>query len=92
MKVKLLTVVIFIGMLIARCANNGREKETLGTVLGAAGSGLLGAQFGKRKGQLAAAAAGIFWRSSGQQYGRIMDEVDRMKACQALEQATYTPI
>jgi surface antigen len=95
MKVKLLTAAIIIGMLSAEagCANNAREKETIGTVLGAAGGGLLGAQFGKGRGQLAATAAGtLFGALVGSNIGRTMDEVDRMKARQALEQATYTPI
>jgi surface antigen len=93
MKVKLLTIAITISMLSAGCANNVREKETIGTVLGAAGGGLLGAQFGKGRGQLAATAAGtLFGALVGSSIGRTMDEVDRMKARQALEQATYTPI
>ena len=50
------------------CAQNAGNKEIGGTLLGAAAGGLLGAQFGKGKGQLAAVAAGALlgaWARNG---------------------------
>lgn len=46
-------------VVIASCANvQEQPKQTAGTLLGAAGGGLLGAQIGEGAGQLAATAAG----------------------------------
>lgn len=75
------------------CANNTGQREGFGAVLGAAGGGLLGSQFGSGKGQLAATAAGtLLGALIGSNIGRTMDEVDRMRAHQAFEQAAYAPI
>lgn len=75
------------------CAGNAGQKEGIGTVLGAAGGGLLGSQFGSGSGKLAATAAGtLLGALIGSNIGRTMDEVDRMKAHQAIQQATYAPI
>ncbi|QBQ53593.1 RT0821/Lpp0805 family surface protein [Nitrosococcus wardiae] len=88
-----LTAAIVLAVFFVGCASTTGEKETIGTVLGAAGGGLLGSQFGSGSGQLAATAAGtLLGALTGSNIGRTMDEVDRMKARQALEQATHAPI
>ena len=96
MEIRLLAVLIAFSMFFGGCAGNiGNTggKETIGTALGAAGGGLLGAQFGSGSGQLAATAAGtLLGALVGSKIGRTMDEVDRMKARQAMEHASYAPI
>ncbi len=79
--------------LISGCASDMGEKQTLGGLLGAAGGGLLGAQFGRGSGQLAATAAGTLMGALiGSNIGRTMDEVDRLKAHQAYERAAHAPV
>ena len=79
--------------LISGCASDMGEKQTFGGLLGAAGGGLLGAQFGHGSGQLAATAAGtLLGALVGSNIGRTMDEVDRLKAHQAYERAAQAPI
>lgn len=95
MKLKILTAtaVTMLTLFSAGCANNMGQKEGIGTILGAAGGGLLGSQFGSGSGQLAATAAGtLLGALIGSNIGRTMDEVDRMRAHQALTQATQAPI
>lgn len=69
--------------------NLGRcNRELLGSVLGGAGGGLLGAQIGDGKGQLAAVAGGaLLGFLIGGSVGRTMDEVDQNCVGQALEHA-----
>ena len=65
-----------------------RPKQTGGTLVGAAAGGLAGAQIGGGKGQLAATALGVVLGGLlGSEVGRSMDEVDRIRANQASEQA-----
>lgn len=93
MKIRSLTAAMVLGIFFVGCASTTGEKESIGTVLGAAGGGLLGSQFGSGSGQLAATAAGtLLGALVGSNIGRTMDDVDRMKARQALEQATHAPI
>ncbi len=64
------------------------QKQTVGGLTGAALGGLLGAQFGSGKGQLATTALGVLLGGlAGSEVGRTMDQVDRMKADQAAYQA-----
>jgi len=66
----------------------GCNKEQMGTLGGAALGGLAGSQVGKGKGQLAATAIGVLAGAYiGGSIGQSMDDVDRMKANQALENA-----
>ncbi|MGF1612881.1 MAG: RT0821/Lpp0805 family surface protein [Gammaproteobacteria bacterium] len=86
-------VICVVAALSAGCASDMGEKQALGGLLGAAGGGLLGAQFGGGSGQLAATAAGtLLGALIGSSIGRTMDDVDRMKAHQAYEQAASAPI
>ncbi len=94
MKIKMLVAVVLIAFTTAAC-QDGRygTKQTVGALGGAAAGGLLGAQFGKGKGQLAMTAAGaLLGALIGSEIGRSMDEVDRMQAEQAYGQAQAAPI
>ena len=94
MKFKTASAVLLALFFVAGCANSQYgTKQTAGGLLGAAGGGLLGAQFGSGTGQLAATAAGVFIGALlGSEIGRSMDDVDRLKAEQAINQAHSTPI
>lgn len=76
-------------VLMAGCEGTIGQKEQIGGILGAAGGGLLGAQFGHGEGQLAATALGaVGGLLVGSAIGRSMDEVDRLKQ----QQAAYTAL
>ena len=94
MRVKIVLAAMALLLLTAAC-QDGRygTKQTVGALGGAAAGGLLGAQFGKGKGQLAFTAAGVLLGALvGSEIGRSMDEVDRMKAEQAYNQAATAPV
>jgi surface antigen len=83
--------------LLAGCAGPGYEgginKTTGGTLLGAAGGGLLGAQFGKGNGKLAAVAAGVLGGALiGHSAGRSLDRADALYANQAQYRAQAAPV
>ncbi len=95
MHIKSLLAATMIALLTAACAQDGQygKKQTFGALGGAAAGGLLGAQIGHGKGQLAATAAGVLIGALiGSEIGRSMDEVDRMRAEQAYNQAATAPI
>lgn len=81
-------------LVIAGCAGNPYgQRETTGGLAGAALGGLLGAQFGSGTGQLVGTAVGVLVGGlMGSEVGRSMDEVDRMKANQAVTQAQRAPL
>jgi surface antigen len=92
MKLKTVIAAALILLLGAGCAQQG-EKQTVGMISGAALGGLLGSQFGSGAGQLAATGAGVFIGGLiGSEIGRSMDEVDRMKANQAINTAHSAPL
>jgi surface antigen len=94
MKIKMLVVAVLIAFTTAAC-QDGRygTKQTIGALGGAAAGGLLGAQVGHGRGQLAATAAGaLLGALIGSEIGRSMDEVDRMRAEQAYGQAQNAPL
>ncbi len=94
MKIKMLVVAVLIAFTTAAC-QDGRygTKQTIGALGGAAAGGLLGAQFGSGKGQLAMTAAGaLLGALVGSEIGRSLDEVDRMQAERAYGQAQAAPI
>lgn len=73
--------------LVTGCESTG-PKQGLGAVIGAAGGGLLGAQFGSGSGQLAATALGALGGALlGGSIGQSMDDVDRIKQGQAAAHA-----
>jgi surface antigen len=92
MKIKAVIAAAMIALSVAACSQNG-NKQTIGTITGAAAGGLLGAQVGGGTGRVAATAAGaLIGALIGSEIGRSMDEVDRMKAERAYTQATSAPI
>lgn len=78
----------------AGCAGNPYgQRETTGGLAGAALGGLLGAQFGSGTGKLAGTAIGVLVGGlMGSEIGRSMDDVDRMRANQAVNQAQSAPL
>ena len=94
MKINMLVVAVLIAFTTAACENSRYgTKQTIGALGGAAAGGLLGAQVGGGRGQLAATAAGaLLGALIGSEIGRSMDEVDRMKAEEAYGQAQDAPI
>lgn len=88
LKLLLITVVLT----MTSCAEYG-PKQTVGGATGAALGGLLGAQFGSGTGQLAGTAIGVLVGGlMGSEVGRTMDEVDRMRANEAVVDARSAPI
>ena len=85
--VSTLAIVAVLGL--SACANsNYGPKETGGTLLGAAGGAVAGAQFGRGNGQLAAVAVGtLLGAFVGNQVGQSLDRADQMYASQARQQA-----
>ncbi len=81
-------------MLLAACeTDNMGNKETIGTLGGAAGGGLLGAQIGHGSGKLAAVAAGtLLGGFVGNEIGSSLDKADRIAAQQAESRAYTAPI
>ena len=92
MRSKLIVPLIALVLVLGACEGTG-QKQMGGTLLGAAAGGLLGAQFGGGKGQLAAVALGTLAGAFiGSEIGKTMDEVDRMRAQQAVTQAHTAPL
>jgi surface antigen len=94
MKLRTVAAAALIALFAAGCSNSSYgEKQTVGTVGGAALGGLLGSQFGSGTGQLVATGAGVFIGALvGSEIGRTMDEQDRMRADQAVNQAHSAPV
>lgn len=89
-------IAILITMITASCASNPYgQRQTVGTVTGAALGGLLGAQFGGKHGndRLLTTGVGVFVGSLiGSEIGRSMDDVDRMRANEANTRAHTAPL
>lgn len=89
MKFKVIFTLTLVAFLSAGCANNqwddsgptGGAKQTVGTLLGAVGGGILGAQIGSGTGQIAAAIGGtILGGLLGGYIGQGLDEKDKLLA------------
>lgn len=84
--------------LAAACTNmsdsaNNNPKTTAGTLIGAAGGGLLGSQFGRGSGKLVATGAGVLLGAlAGGYLGQQLDDADKTKAQLAQQQAYEAPI
>jgi surface antigen len=92
MNFKTVVAAVLVLVFAAACSGQG-EKQKVGTGTGAVLGGLLGSQFGSGTGQLVATGAGVFIGALiGSEIGRSMDEVDRMKANQAINTAHNAPI
>ena len=83
-----------VALMLSACADSGYgNKQTAGGLIGAAGGGLLGSQFGSGKGALAATAAGVLLGAFlGSEVGKTMDTVDQQRAQQAMKSAQTAPI
>jgi len=81
-------------VILSACASSPYgQKQTVGGLAGAALGGLLGAQFGGGKGQLASTAVGVLLGGlMGSEIGRSMDDTDKMKADQANINARTAPL
>ena len=81
------TRLIAIGLIalgLTACQQGG-QKQTIGTLLGAVGGAVAGSQIGKGRGQLIAVAAGTLLGSlAGGEIGKSLDNADRI----AMQQAT----
>jgi len=85
--------VLLVALLASGCQSLGGPKQTGGTLLGAGLGGFLGSQIGGGTGQLIAVGAGaLLGALVGGEIGASMDELDRIKAQQALNQAHTAPI
>jgi surface antigen len=95
MRDKGIAAVAAIVLAVAGCEQSGYgPKQTVGGLTGAALGGLLGAHFGgSGDEQLAWTGAGVFIGAlMGSEIGRSMDEVDRMRANEAVAQAQNAPL
>ena len=91
-KLFVLTIALALASGCASQSHRG-EREVTGGLAGAALGGLLGAQFGSGAGTAAGAAAGVLIGALlGSEIGHSMDEVDRMRANQAVVQAHSAPL
>lgn len=89
---KLVVTLVGAALALAACEGVG-TKQTVGTLGGAAAGGLLGAQIGGGRGQLAAVAAGtLLGAFLGGQLGKSLDRADQLAAQQAASQAHAAPI
>ncbi len=83
-----------LALALAACAEGGAgNKQTIGTLLGGAAGGLLGAQVGNGAGQLAATAGGALvgaWL--GNEIGKSLDKADRAAMNTAQDDAYQAPI
>jgi surface antigen len=67
-----------IALFTVACQNGG-QKQSLGTIIGAVGGALAGAQVGKGRGKLVAVAAGTFLGGLlGSEIGKSLDRADRL--------------
>ncbi len=74
----------FIALGLTAC-QQGAEKQTLGTLLGAVGGAVAGSQIGKGRGTVVAVAAGtLLGAFLGGEVGKSLDRADRL----ALQQTT----
>ncbi len=86
--------IVGLGVLaLGACTGDGQyghygEKQTWGTLIGAAAGGLLGSKIGKGSGQLAATAVGALMGAAiGNSFGESLDRADRLYAAQAEQHA-----
>ena len=76
-------------MLLAACSEQGGQKESIGTLLGAVGGGLAGSQGGSGRGQLLAVGAGtLLGALIGNQVGKSLDRADKL----AMQNSTQTAL
>ena len=93
-KFKAVIAASVMALFVAGCADHGYgNKQVVGGLGGAALGGWLGSTIGSGKGRLAATGAGVLIGALvGSEIGRSMDEVDRLKASRAVQQAQSAPV
>ena len=88
-----LLAIVLAALMLTGCVTEGGPKQGIGTILGAAGGGLLGAQFGSGRGRLAATAAGVFLGAMlGNSISRSLDRADRRAVTRAQDEAHRAPV
>jgi len=91
--IKLLILVAVITLTGCASESYRGQRETTGGLAGAALGGLLGAQFGSGSGAMASTAVGVLIGALiGSEIGHSMDEVDRMRANEAVVKAHDAPL
>jgi len=92
--VRTTAIVMTSALLLGACADTqGGPKENVGTLLGAIGGGVAGAQFGSGRGQLAAVAAGtLLGAVLGNQVGKSLDRADHLAMASAHSTAMTAPV
>lgn len=84
MRVLRIFVLAITPLMLAGCGPEGPTKADTGLAVGAVAGGILGNQFGKGSGNVAATALGaVIGGIVGSEIGRSMDQQDRMLAQQA---------
>lgn len=92
MTTKTIVALLMTALIVAGC-EQGRQKETAGTVLGGIGGAILGAQVGKGSGQIVATAIGTLAGAFiGNQIGVSLDKADQQAMVRAEQQAQSAPI
>lgn len=82
-----------VALMLGGCVEEYGTKQTFGTLLGAAGGGLLGAQIGGGRGKLAAVAAGtLIGAFVGNQMGKSLDRADQLAMASAQATAETAPL
>ncbi len=80
-------------LLLSACITPGAPKQGAGTLLGAVGGALAGANVGKGRGRLVAVAAGtLLGAFLGGEIGRSLDRADRIALANAQQQAHFAPV
>ena len=93
MALKTLMVPALAAFLLVGCEGDPDSHQKFGTLIGAVGGGLLGAQFGSGSGKLAMVALGTMGGAFlGNRIGENMDQVDRMKHQQAIDSALHQTV
>jgi surface antigen len=89
----MMALVASVGLGACDTMQNAGTKERVGTVVGAVGGGLLGAQIGGGSGQIIAAAAGtLLGTMVGNEIGKSLDKADIAYARKAEQQAYAAPL
>lgn len=79
--------------MVTGCTDGMGTKQTFGTLGGAATGAVIGSQFGKGDGRVAATAIGtLLGAFAGSEIGASLDRADQAAASQAMNQAYVAPV
>lgn len=85
--------VLAVALTLSGCITNDAPKQGAGTLLGAVGGALAGANVGKGRGRLVAVAAGtVMGAFLGREIGRSLDRADRIALGNAQNRAHFAPV